>query len=168
MQTLSLPISSHFPAETFRSPMARLSAWDAGAPRRPVPPDLAFEPNGLRIMIVNEDMHSADSMKRTLSGLGYRATFTAYSARRAIEAAEEFSPAVAILDLELPDMSGFQLAQKLRAHSRRHVRKIHLLAIAERPLFANDELARAAGFIGCLTKPVPRMELHRLMRTLAA
>jgi len=166
LQTLSLTMSIRCPAEALRVPMARLDTWNA-APPYSTSPALALEPGDLRILIVNEDMRSADSLKRTLRELGYRAMFTAYSARRGIEAAVEFSPALAILDLELPDMSGFQLANNLRAHTRPHVRKMKLLAIAERPLFANSELARAAGFIGCLTKPVPPMELNRLMRTLA-
>ena len=39
-------------------------------------------PSNFRILIVNEDMRSADSLKRTLRDLGYVTTFTAYSARR--------------------------------------------------------------------------------------
>src|SRR5688572_14175234 len=77
-------------------------------------PELAprLGPSNLRILIVNEDMRSADSLKRTLFELGYFTTFTAYSAKRALAAALEFSPAVALLDLELPDMTGYQLAGK--------------------------------------------------------
>jgi CheY-like chemotaxis protein len=127
---------------------------------------LAIGPANLRIMIVNEDMRSAESLKCTLHDLGYFTTFTAYSARRALVAAADFSPAVALLDLELPDMTGYQLAHKLRSHVQRRVRRVPLLAIAERAVFGDAELTRAAGFMGCLTKPVLPMELSRMLRKL--
>jgi CheY-like chemotaxis protein len=123
----------------------------------------SLTPADFRILIVNEDMQSADLLKRTLRELGYYTTLTAYSAKRALEAAANFSPSVALLDLELPDMTGFQLAHKLRAHLLSRVRQVPLLAVAERPGFENRELTRAAGFVGCLTKPVRPMELNRLL-----
>lgn len=127
---------------------------------------LSLAPADLRILIVNEDMRSADSLKCTLGELGYHTTLTAYSAKRALAVMADFSPSVALLDLELPDMTGFQLAHKLQSHLLRCIRRVPLLAIAERLVFANTELARAAGFVGCLTKPVRRIELNRALRGL--
>lgn len=132
------------------------------------PPELApdLAPSNFRILIVNEDMRSADTLKRTLRDLGYFSTFTAYSARRALVAAVDFSPSVALLDLELPDMTGYELADKFRAHNAKCVRQVPLLAIAELPRHGNAALARAAGFIGCLDKPVHRWALNALLRKL--
>jgi CheY-like chemotaxis protein len=129
-------------------------------------PAAALGPRNLRILIVNEDMRSADSLKRTLQELGHSTTFTAYSARRALSVAADFLPAVVILDLELPDMTGYQLAHELRSHLKSSIRRVPLLAIAEGRVFGNSELTRAAGFIGCLTKPVLPMELQRILRRL--
>lgn len=129
-------------------------------------PGLTLAPANLRILIVNEDMSCADSLKRTLQELGYSTTFTAYSARRALVAAADFSPAIALVDLELPDMTGYQLAHKLGSHLKRCVRQVPLLAIAESHVFGNLELTRAAGFIGCLTKPVRPLELKSVLRNL--
>jgi CheY-like chemotaxis protein len=130
--------------------------------------DLAMEraPSNFRILIVNEDMRSADSLKRTLGDLGYASTFTAYSARRALEVAVEFVPSVALLDLELPDMTGYQLAHRFRAHRSKPLRRVPLLAVAELPRYGNAELTRAAGFIGCLAKPVPPAELDAMLNRL--
>ena len=129
-------------------------------------PGLAAGPANLRILIVNEDMRSADSLKSTLHDLGYFTTFTAYSARRALVAAGDFAPAVVLLDLELPDMTGYQLARKLRSHLCGGVRRIPLLAIAERLMPDDAALTHAAGFMGCLTKPVAPLDLDRLLRKL--
>jgi CheY-like chemotaxis protein len=131
-------------------------------------PQLFLTPADLRILIVNEDMRSADLLKHTLGELGYYTTLTAYSAKRALAAAADFSPSVALLDLELPDMTGFQLAHRLRSHLLRCVRRVPLVAVAERRVLANAELTRAAGFLGCLTKPVMPMELNNLLRRLSA
>ncbi|MGH8258150.1 MAG: hybrid sensor histidine kinase/response regulator, partial [Steroidobacteraceae bacterium] len=91
---------------------------------------------------------------------------TAYSARRALVAAADFSPAIALVDLELPDMTGYQFALRWHSHLRGHIRAVPLLAIAERHAVGDAELTRAAGFIGCLTKPVRAMELSGMLRKL--
>lgn len=130
------------------------------------PPAVALDPTHLRILIVDEDKRAAESLKYTLHDLGYFMTFTAYSARTALIAAADFSPAVALLDLRLSDMTGYELAQKLRSHLQRYVRQMHLLAIAERRVFGDAALTRAAGFTGCLTKPVPPMMLNTMLRKL--
>jgi CheY-like chemotaxis protein len=63
-------------------------------------------------------------------------------------------------------MTGYQLAHKLRSHLKRYVRQVPLLAIAENGAFGNLELTRAAGFIGCLTKPVLPTVLNGMLRKL--
>lgn len=131
-------------------------------------PSLASEcaPNDLKILIVNEDMRSADSLKLVLNDLGYFTTLTAYSARRALEIVVDFTPSVALLDLELPDMTGYQLAHRFRAHLSKNVRHVPMLAIAELAKFGDIERTRAAGFMGCLAKPVPPMALNSLLSRL--
>jgi CheY-like chemotaxis protein len=140
----------NFPFETEQEPAAELA------------------PSNFRILIVNEDMRCADTLKHTLHDLGYFTTFTAYSARRALVAAVEFSPAVALLDLELPDMTGYQLAGRFRSHLSKSVRLVPLLAVAELSLHGDAELTRAAGFLGCLAKPVPSVALNALLSKLQA
>jgi CheY-like chemotaxis protein len=130
------------------------------------PPAIALAPEELRILIVNEDMQSANTLKHVLWDLGYCTTLTAYSGSRGLVAADDFSPALAFVDLDLPDMSGFQLAWKIRAHARRHVRQIPLVAVAEPGALASHEFTRAAGFVGRLTKPVEAEDLRQLLRRL--
>ena len=128
----------------------------------------AIAPSNFRILIVNEDMRSADSLKRTLHDLGYFTTLTAYSASRALQAVEVFAPAVALLDLELPDMTGYQLAHKLRTHLSTCVRQVPLLAVAELLQLSTGEQTRAAGFVGWLAKPVQPDTLNALLTRVQA
>jgi CheY-like chemotaxis protein len=131
-----------------------------------VPHELARAHSQVRVLIVNEDLRSAASLKQTLLELGYPTTRTAYSARRALRVAGEFAPTFALLDLELPDMSGYQLASMLRTHEARGVRQLPLIAVAERSAFGCDDLARAAGFAGYLIKPIRAWMLDDVLRTL--
>jgi CheY-like chemotaxis protein len=117
-----------------------------------------------KVMIVDEDMRSSDSLKLMLFDLGYRHTCAAYSGKRALALAGEISPMVVLLDLELPDMSGYHLAYMMRTHAEAHVRQVTLIAMAG----SNEvgELARAAGFQGCLTKPIRHAALNGLLHFL--
>lgn len=133
------------------------SAWKA------MPPFLAANYDSQRILIVNEDMRSAGTLKDTLCGLGYSATMIAYSGKRALAAVSSYSPIIAIVDLELADMSGYSLARSLRGHGDRQVRKLPLIAVAERAEPGTAELARAAGFIGLVTKPITSWRLSGLL-----
>jgi CheY-like chemotaxis protein len=166
VQHHSLAVSNRRSIEAFRMPEPWQSAVEPEEPRFPVVPGLALTPANLRILIVNEDSRSAASLTDVLNDLGYSTTFTASSAHRGLQAASDFSPSVALVDLVLPDMSGFQLAQTLRSHIRSYVRRVPLIAVAERDIFGTDDLARAAGFVACLAKPIPRIELNSLLRKL--
>lgn len=116
-----------------------------------------------RVLIVNDDMHSAARLRQTLLTLGFSETMVAYSGKRALAAVCGYSPAVAIVDLELCDMTGYSLAHSLRSHLTRQVREIPLIAVAEHSGFGVGELARAAGFLGLLSKPVPSWLLQGLL-----
>ena len=121
--------------------------------------------DSLRILLVSDDMQSAARLKRTLQGLGYSETLVAYSGKRALGAVTEYSPVVAIVDLDLSDMTGYSLAGSLRVHTALQVRQLPLIAVAERAEFATGELARAAGFLGVLTKPINAWLLNGLLAT---
>lgn len=117
----------------------------------------------LRILLVSDDMRSAARLKRTLHTLGYSQTLVAYSGKRALDAIGAYSPVVAIVDLDLSDMTGYGLARSLRTHAELKVRRIPLIAVADRVETAAGELARAAGFLGVITKPVSAWLLNRLL-----
>ncbi len=127
---------------------------------------LARSLDQVRVLIVDEDMRSSASLRSMLLGLGYESTRVAYSGKRALVLASEFSPTVVLLDLELPDMSGYHLAHMMRSHADAHVRRLRLIALAGSGAYASGELAQAAGFHGCLTKPVRRFALNGLLRAL--
>jgi CheY-like chemotaxis protein len=124
---------------------------------------LCLDHAAVRILIVNDDMRSADNLKHTLADLGYSETLVAYSAKRAMAAVAGYSPSIALVDLEIADMTGYRLAGLLKVHALWQVRNIPLIAVAEQAASATAELAHAAGFIGVLTKPIRLSTLRGLL-----
>jgi two-component system OmpR family response regulator len=67
----------------------------------------------LRLLIVDDEPRIADVLARTLALEGWR-TRTSPDGASAIRAATEFAPHAVVLDLGLPDMSGFTVLARLR------------------------------------------------------
>jgi two-component system, OmpR family, response regulator len=77
---------------------------------------------------------------------------TAASGAEALEVAARFLPELLVIDLHLPDTSGYQLLPALR-QALQQPGLPAILCTAEEPA-AVAQPARAAGFSGCWTKPV--------------
>ena len=113
-----------------------------------------------RILVVDDDVDAADTLASLLQAMGYGDARVAYSGATALALAVEFVPTVALVDLGLPDMSGYQLARHLSQHPQlQALRLIALTADSEHP---GRELARAAGVERYLIKPVRAAELAEL------
>ena len=67
----------------------------------------------LRLLIVDDNRDEADSLAILLGYRGYHID-VAYSANEALEAASRCRPEVLLLDLGLPEMSGYELAARLQ------------------------------------------------------
>jgi signal transduction histidine kinase/ActR/RegA family two-component response regulator len=70
--------------------------------------------HGKRILVVDDNSDAADSLADLLRDAGHEVA-VAYSPVAALEAVEAFRPAVAVLDIGLPVMDGYELASRLRA-----------------------------------------------------
>jgi len=105
----------------------------------------------LRILIVDDHEDSAEMLSLLLTGRGHT-TRMALDGTAALAVAAAFKPHVGLLDLSLPGMSGYELAQHLRAvPGLSHIR---LVAVTGHGGDAHRAKARAAGFTEHLLKPV--------------
>src|SRR4029078_9889907 len=114
-----------------------------------------------RVLIVDSDMGSADSLELMLHASGYQETRVAYSGEAALAIAADFQPSMVLLDLGLLDMTGYHLAESLR--DRAQSRELRLIALTSSPEHAAREEARAAGFERYLLKPVTSVDLSNLV-----
>ena len=115
-----------------------------------------------RILIVDDNADAAESLGRVLETLGYE-TRTASDGVEGLAAMADFSPDVAILDIGMPKMDGFELARHIR--ERNGGMDVALIAMTGWGQAADRERTSEAGFDDHLVKPV---EPTALARRLAA
>lgn len=66
-----------------------------------------------RILVVDDNHDSALSLAMVLTMMGHE-TRTAHDGESALAAAEEFHPEVVLIDIGLPKMNGYEVAQRIR------------------------------------------------------
>jgi len=118
----------------------------------------------MRILIVDSDIKSATSLELMLHASGYSETCVAYSGHAALAVAEEFAPSMVLLELDLLDISGYEVARSLREHAQEG-QSLRLIALTSSPELVIRELARVSGFERYLTKPLVSLDLQQLLDT---
>jgi CheY-like chemotaxis protein len=103
-----------------------------------------------RILIVDDNVDSADLAAELLQERGH-VTCVAYGSRAAIAAAANFQPQIALLDIHLPTMSGYELATHLRAGAL--LGGCRFIAVTGSADEADRRESEAAGFYCHLVKP---------------
>jgi GAF domain-containing protein/CheY-like chemotaxis protein/anti-sigma regulatory factor (Ser/Thr protein kinase) len=97
----------------------------------------------LPILVVDDDAGVRELLRRILEKDGY-SVVEAGNGREALERLGEISPGLILLDLMMPEMDGFELAETLRAHDA--WRAIPILVITAKELTAEDR-RRLNGYV---------------------
>ena len=127
----------------------------------PKPAPKALDRGSGRVLVVDDNQDAADTCATLLEMTGYDVR-VAYTPQSALEAMGEFQPHVAVLDIGLPGMSGFELAREMK--QRGYVGR--LAALTGYGQAADMAASKAAGFDAHLTKPVTPSELTELVAKL--
>jgi CheY-like chemotaxis protein len=143
---------------TFTIRLPAIEAVATAAATRPVRP-VAASPR--RILIV-EDNRDAGEMLRDALVLSGHEVDVARDGKSALAAAARSAPEVALVDIGLPDMDGYEVARRLRASANP---RILLIALTGYGQSEDQRRALEAGFDVHLTKPV---EAERLEAAIAA
>jgi len=126
----------------------------------PSSPALAAPPSR-RILIADDNEDFAEMTARLLRRKGGHEVTVVYDGLTALEAAQTFRPDVAFLDIGLPGMNGYELAQRLRQLPG--CESVLLVALTGYGQEEDRRRALAAGFDEHLTKPVRYDTLQRLL-----
>jgi CheY-like chemotaxis protein/nitrogen-specific signal transduction histidine kinase len=110
------------------------------------------------ILVVDAHPDAADTVAAILTAKGHRVDL-AYSALSALADAERLRPDAILLDLELPRMSGYEVARRLRAQPE--LRATQLIALSGNK--DDEPAARAAGFDRYLRKPIDIAALEHML-----
>lgn len=113
-----------------------------------------------RVLVVDDNADAAESLAMLLDLQGHT-TRVALSGQEALEAVTEFRPDVALLDLGLPKLDGYELAARLRALPQ--LRGLRLVALTGYGRSEDRQRTRAAGFDDHLVKPVDLATLTRAL-----
>ena len=133
-----------------------------GTVRSPAPGDWRAKEMA-RILIVDDDVDSALTLARMLQESGHDETRVEHSARTALATAVEFHPNIIFVDVELPDMSGYDVALLLHQHPQ--LRRMRLIALTDSGEHLGREHARQAGFERYLVKPIGVAALQEVLET---
>jgi CheY-like chemotaxis protein len=114
-----------------------------------------------RILIVDDDADSAQSLFRMLQKSGHDETRVESSAATALKAAVEFVPSIIFVDIELPEVSGYDVALLLHQHPQ--LRQTRLIALTDSGEHPGREQARTSGFERYLVKPVSAAALQEVL-----
>jgi CheY-like chemotaxis protein len=116
--------------------------------------------NKLGILVVEDNCDVADSLALLLEMDGHQVR-KAYDSKIAIEMVDIQQPDVILLDIGLPGMDGYLLAQALRQNSK--LQRTLLIALTGYGQPEDKEKSRAAGFDEHLVKPLDYEILQKLL-----
>ena len=118
----------------------------------------------LRVLIVEDNLDAAEMLDMAVSQLGH-VTKLAHDGAAAITSAGEFAPDVILLDIGLPVMNGYAVAQALRAQPR--FNHVHIAAVTGWGQDEDRRKARDAGFDSHFTKPLASAAVEELLARVA-
>ncbi len=140
-----------------RIPALPLTVASRAEPR-PRPADRPA-PGAARVLVVDDNRDAAETLALALESAGFDVR-TAFDAPQAIEVTGGFAPRIALLDIGLPVMDGYELGAALRARFP----EVVLFAVTGYGAAADRERAKLAGFCGHFVKPVDLDEIFLALR----
>jgi len=115
----------------------------------------------LRILIVEDNGDALETLRMSLSAAGHE-VHQAMNGREALDSVSRIRPDVAIVDLGLPEINGFEIARILR--QRKKNRDLRLIALTGYGSPEDRKRAIDAGFDAHLLKPLDYKKLAALLQ----
>jgi len=144
----------------------RLPIAAATAPRaHATAPAEAATAERLRILVADDNPDAVESLALLLSLAGHE-VHTAFDGEQAAALAAEAKPDVALLDIGMPRLNGYDAARRIRA--RPETRRTFLVAVTGWGQEDDRRRATEAGFDAHLVKPVSPEALNQLLARPAA
>lgn len=118
-----------------------------------------------RVLVVDDYEDAAEVVCVLLDALGFDSV-AAHSGRQALQIAAEFLPRIVMLDIALPDATGYELARAIRA--RPHGVETYLVAVTGLGSAKDRQTSLDAGFDRHVTKPLGLADLRLIMEEAVA
>jgi CheY-like chemotaxis protein len=113
-----------------------------------------------RVLVVDDDRDSADSLARLIQELGYEAK-AVYRGDEALDEVAGFQPDMALIDLGMPGIDGFETVSRFRQQRG----AVHVILVAVTGWSRDEDKRRAydSGFDLHVTKPMTLEKLKQLL-----
>ena len=131
------------------------------SPGAPPPSPAALEARHLKVLVADDNRDAADSLAMVLEMSRYQ-VLVAHTGEQALQIARQNLPHAMILDIGMPDITGYDVAREIRREP--WGTDVLLLAITGWGQREDKERASAAGFDHHLTKPVDADQVEKLLR----
>jgi CheY-like chemotaxis protein len=142
---------------TVRIPVARPRALlRADVAAASAPP----RPGSLKVLVVDDNVDAAETLGQMLETFGCDAR-VANDGPQALIAARHFHPELVLLDIGLPVMDGYEVAERLRALPG--LQALRIVAVTGYGQRADQERSREAGFAEHLIKPLAPARLREVL-----
>lgn len=116
--------------------------------------------NGRSVLVIEDDLDFAGILYDLARELDYHC-LVAETAAEGLQLADDFLPDAILLDIGLPDASGINVLQKLKANpATRHI-PVHVVSASDR-----TEVVMQMGAVGCAIKPTTRDRLKEVFNKL--
>jgi CheY-like chemotaxis protein len=116
--------------------------------------------HGLRVLIIDDNLDMARGMAALLKRLSHE-VWTAHDGAAGLEAARSYRPEVILLDIGLPGMDGFLVAEQIRREA--FGKEMRIIAVTGYGQEEARQQALSSGFDHFVTKPVDYATLMSLM-----
>jgi DNA-binding response OmpR family regulator len=110
------------------------------------------------ILYIEDNPDNTALVRRALEARGYR-LLHASTGVKGVTAAETEDVDLILLDINLPDIDGYEVARRLRASSKRELTSTPILAVTANALKGDAEKALDAGCDVYMSKPINIREL---------
>ncbi|MEW6100513.1 MAG: ATP-binding protein [Pseudomonadota bacterium] len=152
---IRLPVA--LPAAPAPAPAQTDAAW-SGAALGPAPTGQTVE-----VLCIEDNPTNLHLVEAVFAGRPDVRLFTAMTPGLGLELARSHRPAVILLDINLPDMDGYEVLRRLREHP--DTAAIPVVAVSANAMPQDLERGQAAGFAAYLTKP---LDVARLVQVVDA
>jgi len=115
---------------------------------------------GEPILIIDDNILNLELVTFLLSTKGYDIR-TASDAEEALKTLKVFQPRLILMDIQLPDIDGFELTKKLKADP--NYKDILIIAITAFAMKGDKEKVVAAGCDGYIAKPIDTRTLANII-----